>query len=119
MGIAEIVASARPHDAPALDHGRDQVAGEVVREMAPVGRVEQDQVGIEAGRDAAGPVGPAEHVRGVDGASRQRLRGRQVELRRCQPADERKALAKRLFTMTPMAKGMPNCARILSVLIHV
>ena len=30
---------------PALDHARDDVAAQVIREVAPVGRVEEDEVG--------------------------------------------------------------------------
>ena len=43
----------------ALDHGRDDVAREVVGEVAPVGRVEQDEVGREARREPARARSPA------------------------------------------------------------
>ena len=67
----------------------------MVREVAPVGRVEQDDVGAVARREPPEPVGAAEHVRRVDRAGRERLRRRELQLRRRERAAERQALAER------------------------
>ena len=65
----------------------------MVREVSPVGRVEEDEVGAVARRNPPPPVGPAQDVRCIDGAGGERLRGRQLELRRRQRAADRQALA--------------------------
>src|SRR6188508_463970 len=52
---------------------RDDVSAQVIGEVAPVGSVEQDDVGVEAGRDPPLAVGAAENVSGIDRASGQRL----------------------------------------------
>src|SRR6185436_9977483 len=56
---------------PALDDLGDVIPAEVVGEIAPVRGIEQDDVGVVARREAAGPVGAAEDVRGVHRARRE------------------------------------------------
>ena len=64
----------------------------MVREVAPVGRVEERDVGAVTGREPADPVGASEHVSRVDRAGGEGLRRGQMELRRRERADERQAL---------------------------
>src|SRR6185503_20299014 len=58
----------------------DVVRPEVVGQVAPVGGVEQDDVGVVAGREAPDPVGSAEDVCGVDGARGEGFHGGHVHL---------------------------------------
>ena len=76
----------------AADDRVHHVPCEVVREVAPVGCVDQDEVGPEPGGDPATVV-EAEDVGGVDGAGGQCLLGREGELGACERADDREALA--------------------------
>src|SRR5438067_1475020 len=62
--------------------------------MAPVGRVDEHEVGDEPRRQPSEPIGTTEDESGVDRAGGERLRGRKVKLRRGERADERQALAK-------------------------
>ena len=66
---------------------------EVVGEIAPVGGVQQDQVGVVARCEPAFAVRPAEHVGGVDRARAERLGGRELQLGGGERADEWEALA--------------------------
>ena len=49
------------------DHGRDQIAAEVVRQVPPVRCVEEDEVGLIARRETANQPGAVEDVRPIDG----------------------------------------------------
>src|SRR6187549_1410519 len=71
----------------------DVVRPEVVGQVAPVGGVEQDDVGVVAGREAPDPVGSAEDVCGVDGARGEGFRGGHVHLRAREGHDKRQAFA--------------------------
>ena len=73
----------------------DELAAEVVGEVAPVRGVEQDDVGAVARRDPADRVRLAEDVGRVDRHRREYLRRRELELGRRECADERQALAER------------------------
>ena len=72
----------------------DDVAGEVVREVPPVGGIEQHEVRALSRSEPAAVV-EAEDVRGVDRACGERLLRREAELGAREGADDRKALAER------------------------
>src|ERR671919_2375174 len=92
-GTHQLIASALPYDVSALDHDRHVLSPEMVGEVAPVGDVEEHEVGVETGLDPPGAVGAAEYVRGVDRAGRERLGGRHSQLRAREAHDHREALA--------------------------
>jgi imidazolonepropionase len=52
------------------------IPAEVIREMAPIGGVEQDEICPKTGHYPAQPVGPAEHVGGVHRAGGESFLGR-------------------------------------------
>src|SRR5690349_22356549 len=58
--------------------------------------VEEHEVRPESGREPPQPVGAAEDVGGVDGAGRERLGGRELELRRRERAAQRDRKSTRL-----------------------
>ena len=65
----------------------------MIGEVAPVGCLEERQVGGVPGRDPPQRVAAAEDMSGVDGAGGKRFRRAQVQLRGGERADEREALA--------------------------
>ena len=60
---------ARPHGTPRDDHLRHDVASEVVREVAPVGRAEKHEVGVESRREQPLPVARSRGRRRIDASS--------------------------------------------------
>src|SRR3990170_8780716 len=87
--------SPQPRHRTILQDERHVVVPEVVGEVAPVGRVEEHGVGRVPDGEPAEPVGPPEHVGGVDGARRERLAGREAKLGARERTDHGKALAER------------------------
>src|SRR5918997_3379171 len=67
-----------PNRLPVLDDGREAISPEVVGEVAPVGCVEEEDVGPVAGREAP-DVRKVEDVGGVGGAGVQGLGGGEAE----------------------------------------
>src|SRR5918997_5695274 len=67
-----------PNRLPVLDDGREAISPEVVGEVAPVGCVEEEDVGPIAGREAP-DVRKVEDVGGVGGAGVQGLGGGETE----------------------------------------
>src|SRR5215217_7581462 len=86
---------AYPARVAAEDDRVDEVATEVVRQVAPVRHVEEDDVGTVARREPTDRARATENVCGVHGAGGQRLGRREPELRGGERADERQALAER------------------------
>src|SRR6185312_14016961 len=78
---------------PALDDLGDVIAAQVIGEVAPVGGVEEDDVGGIAGSEPTDTVRAAEHVRRVDCARGECFRGTHVHLRAGERAHDRQALA--------------------------
>src|SRR5205085_195077 len=71
---------AAPCDLPTLDHCRDEVAAEVVRKVAPVRRVEENEVRGVPGGDPADIPGDSQDEGRIYRAGRERLRGCELKL---------------------------------------
>src|SRR6476620_11883333 len=74
------------------DHRVDELAGEVVVEVPPVGRIEQHEIRPKADGDPAAVV-EAEDMRSVDRGRGENLLRRQAELGAREGPDDGKALA--------------------------
>src|ERR671918_136405 len=92
-GTHQLIASALPYDVSAFDNDRHVLSPEMVGEVAPVGDVEEHEVGLETGLDPSCAVAAAKDVRGVDRAGRERLGRRHPHLRAREAHDDWEALA--------------------------